>query len=224
MNFIIWIVVGGLIGWVASMIMKTDAQQGIFLNIVVGIVGALLGGWLISPLVGVPTINQDAFSIGALVVSLIGAIILLAIVNLFRRGKVRLIDFQHKETQMNRDTTKGLDPTPDANRDPITRHAGFASGRYGIGAAAGGIAAGAAAGTLAAGPVGTVVGAAIGAVAGGLAGKAVAESIDPTVVDTHWRGRYEREPYFESGMTYDDYAPSYRLGADARARNANVQV
>ncbi len=64
MNFIIWIVVGGLIGWVASMIMKTDAQQGIFLNIVVGIVGALLGGWLISPLVGVPTINQDAFSIG----------------------------------------------------------------------------------------------------------------------------------------------------------------
>jgi uncharacterized membrane protein YeaQ/YmgE (transglycosylase-associated protein family) len=89
MNFIIWIVIGGLIGWVASMIMKTDAQQGIFLNIVVGIVGALVGGWLISPLVGIPTINQDAFSIGALVVSLIGAIILLAIVNLFRRGAVR---------------------------------------------------------------------------------------------------------------------------------------
>ena len=89
MNFIIWIVIGGLIGWIASMIMKTDAQQGIFLNIVVGIVGALLGGWLISPLVGVPTINQDAFSIGSLVVSLIGAIILLAIVNLFRRGRVR---------------------------------------------------------------------------------------------------------------------------------------
>jgi uncharacterized membrane protein YeaQ/YmgE (transglycosylase-associated protein family) len=89
MNFIIWIVVGGLIGWVASMIMRTDAQQGIFLNIVVGIVGALLGGWLISPLVGVPTINQDAFSIGALLVSLIGAVILLAIVNLFRRGQVR---------------------------------------------------------------------------------------------------------------------------------------
>jgi uncharacterized membrane protein YeaQ/YmgE (transglycosylase-associated protein family) len=89
MNFIIWIVIGGLIGWVASMIMKTDAQQGIFLNIVVGIVGALLGGWLISPLVGIPTINQDAFSIGALIVSLIGAIILLAIVNLFRRGAVR---------------------------------------------------------------------------------------------------------------------------------------
>lgn len=89
MNFIIWLVVGGLIGWVASMIMKTDAQQGLFLNIVVGIVGAFLGGWLISPLVGVPTINQDAFSVGALLVSLVGAIILLAIVNLVRRGTAR---------------------------------------------------------------------------------------------------------------------------------------
>ncbi|MGH6610186.1 MAG: GlsB/YeaQ/YmgE family stress response membrane protein [Burkholderiaceae bacterium] len=89
MNFIIWLVVGGLIGWVASMIMRTDGQQGIFLNIVVGIIGAFLGGWLISPLVGVPTINQNAFSLGALVVSLLGAIILLAIVNLFRRGSVR---------------------------------------------------------------------------------------------------------------------------------------
>ncbi|MBC8119672.1 MAG: GlsB/YeaQ/YmgE family stress response membrane protein [Burkholderiaceae bacterium] len=89
MNFIIWLVVGGLIGWIASMIMRTDGQQGIFLNIIVGIVGAFLGGWLISPLVGVPTINQNAFSVGALVVSLLGAVILLAIVNLFRRGAVR---------------------------------------------------------------------------------------------------------------------------------------
>lgn len=89
MNFIIWIVVGGIIGWVASKIMNTDAQQGIFLNIVVGVVGAFLGGWLISPLVGVPTINQDAFSIGSLIVSLIGAVILLAIINFFRRGKAR---------------------------------------------------------------------------------------------------------------------------------------
>ena len=89
MNFIVWLVVGGLIGWVASMIMKTDAQQGVILNIVVGIVGAFLGGWLISPLVGVPTINQDAFSIGALAVSLVGAIILLAVVNLMRRGTAR---------------------------------------------------------------------------------------------------------------------------------------
>lgn len=89
MNFIIWLVVGGLIGWVASMIMRTDGQQGIFLNIIVGIVGAMLGGWLISPLVGVPTINQGSLSVGALVVSLLGAVILLAIVNLFRRGTAR---------------------------------------------------------------------------------------------------------------------------------------
>ena len=89
MNFIVWLVVGGLIGWVASMVLKTDAQQGVFLNIVVGIVGAFLGGWLISPWVGVPSINQDAFSIGAMAVSLVGAIILLAIVNLMRRGSAR---------------------------------------------------------------------------------------------------------------------------------------
>ena len=87
MNFIIWLVVGGLIGWVASMIMNTNAQQGAILNIVVGIVGAFLGGWLISPLVGVATINQDAFSLGALLVSLVGAVILLAIVNLLRKGR-----------------------------------------------------------------------------------------------------------------------------------------
>jgi uncharacterized membrane protein YeaQ/YmgE (transglycosylase-associated protein family) len=89
MNFIIWLVVGGLIGWVASMIMRTDAQQGMFLNVIVGIIGAALGGWLISPLVGVPTINQNAFSLGALLVSLVGAVILLAIVNLVRRGSAR---------------------------------------------------------------------------------------------------------------------------------------
>ncbi len=89
MNFIIWIVIGGILGWIASMIMRTDAQQGIFLNIVVGIIGALLGGWLLAPLFGTGTINQDDFSLGSLLVSLLGAVILLAIVNLFRRGRVR---------------------------------------------------------------------------------------------------------------------------------------
>jgi uncharacterized membrane protein YeaQ/YmgE (transglycosylase-associated protein family) len=89
MNFIIWLVVGGLIGWVASMIMRTDGQQGLILNVVVGIVGAMLGGWFISPLVGVGTINQGTFSIGSLAVSLLGAVVLLAIVNLFRRGSAR---------------------------------------------------------------------------------------------------------------------------------------
>ena len=89
MNFIIWLVVGGLIGWVASILMRTDGQQGILLNVVVGIVGAFIGGWLLAPMFGVGTINQDNFSVGSLAVSLLGAIILLAIVNLFRRGSVR---------------------------------------------------------------------------------------------------------------------------------------
>ena len=89
MNFIIWLVVGGLIGWVASMIMKTDAQQGVILNVVVGIIGALLGGWFLAPMFGTGTINQNDFSISGLIVSFVGAVVLLAIVNLFRRGTAR---------------------------------------------------------------------------------------------------------------------------------------
>lgn len=88
-NLIAWLVVGGILGWVASMIMRTDAQQGVGLNIVVGIVGALIAGFLISPLVGLPTINEGVFSMGSMLVSLLGAVILLAIVNLFRRGRTR---------------------------------------------------------------------------------------------------------------------------------------
>jgi uncharacterized membrane protein YeaQ/YmgE (transglycosylase-associated protein family) len=88
MGIIIWLVIGGIVGWLASIVMKRDGQQGVLLNVIVGIVGALLGGWLISPLVGVGTINQGV-SIGSILVSLIGAIILLAIVNLFKRGSVR---------------------------------------------------------------------------------------------------------------------------------------
>jgi uncharacterized membrane protein YeaQ/YmgE (transglycosylase-associated protein family) len=89
MNLIIWLVVGGLIGWIASLIMKTDAQQGLVLNVVVGIIGALLGGWLLSPLVGAGTVNQGDFSLMGLLVSLGGAIILLFVVNLIRRGTPR---------------------------------------------------------------------------------------------------------------------------------------
>ena len=87
MNIIIWLLVGGLIGWAASAIMRT--QEGILLNVVVGIVGAALGGWLLSPLFGASTINQGNFSVAGLVVSLLGAVILLAIVNLLRRGTSR---------------------------------------------------------------------------------------------------------------------------------------
>jgi uncharacterized membrane protein YeaQ/YmgE (transglycosylase-associated protein family) len=89
MNFIIWVVIGGILGWIASMIMRTNAQQGLLLNVLVGIVGALLGGWLLAPLFGTGTINQSDFSVGSLIVSLLGAVILLAVVNLFRRGKPR---------------------------------------------------------------------------------------------------------------------------------------
>lgn len=89
MNLIIWLVVGGLLGWAASKVMRTDAQQGVILNVVVGIVGAALGGWFISPLLGMPTINQGAFSFGALIVSFLGAVVLLAIVNLVTRGRAR---------------------------------------------------------------------------------------------------------------------------------------
>jgi uncharacterized membrane protein YeaQ/YmgE (transglycosylase-associated protein family) len=89
MSFIIWLVIGGLVGWLASVIMKTDAQQGIVLNIVVGIIGALLGGWLLAPLFGTGTINQGDFTLSGLLVSFLGAVILLAIVNLIRRGSAR---------------------------------------------------------------------------------------------------------------------------------------
>ena len=88
MNLIIWLIVGGIVGWLASIVMKRDGQQGILLNIVVGIIGALLAGAVISPLVGVGTINSS-FSLGSFLVSLIGAIILLALVNLFTRGRAR---------------------------------------------------------------------------------------------------------------------------------------
>jgi uncharacterized membrane protein YeaQ/YmgE (transglycosylase-associated protein family) len=88
MGIIIWLIVGGIVGWLASLIMKRDGSQGIILNVVVGIVGALIGGWLIGPMLGAGSIN-DGFSIMSFVVSLIGAIILLAIVNLFTRGKAR---------------------------------------------------------------------------------------------------------------------------------------
>ncbi len=88
MNFLVWLIVGGIIGWLASLVMRTDARQGLFLNVVVGIVGALLAGWFIAPLLGVSTINET-ISGASILVSLVGAIILLAIVNLIARGSVR---------------------------------------------------------------------------------------------------------------------------------------
>ncbi len=87
MNFIIWLIVGGLVGWVASIIMKTNAQQGILLNIIVGIVGAFVAGFVLTPLLGIGTINQNNFSLPAMLLSAVGAISLLAAFNLlYRRG------------------------------------------------------------------------------------------------------------------------------------------
>jgi uncharacterized membrane protein YeaQ/YmgE (transglycosylase-associated protein family) len=85
MGLIVWIIVGGIIGWLASIIMRTDAQQGILLNIVVGIIGAFVGGLLISG----GSINSAPLTITSFLVSLLGAIVLLGIVNLVRRGRVR---------------------------------------------------------------------------------------------------------------------------------------
>lgn len=89
LNLIIWLAVGGVLGWIASMVMRTDGDQGVLLNIVVGIVGAFLAGYLLSPLLGVSTINQNNFSLPSLIVSLLGSIIFLGIINIFRRGTAR---------------------------------------------------------------------------------------------------------------------------------------
>jgi len=89
MNFIIWLIVGGIIGWLASIVMRTNGRQGMLLNIVVGIVGAFVAGVVLTPLLGIATINQDNFSMPGLLVSFMGAIILLAVVSLFRRGGFR---------------------------------------------------------------------------------------------------------------------------------------
>lgn len=87
MNIILWLIAGAVIGWIASRIMRTSSQQGLLLDIIVGVVGALLAGWFLTPLFGIGTINQSDFSLPALLVSLLGAVILLAIVKLLRRGR-----------------------------------------------------------------------------------------------------------------------------------------
>jgi uncharacterized membrane protein YeaQ/YmgE (transglycosylase-associated protein family) len=84
MGLIVWLIIGGVVGWLASIVMRTNAQQGIILNIVVGIVGAFIGG-----LVFGGSINNAPLTVQSFLVSLVGAIILLAIVNLVRRGTVR---------------------------------------------------------------------------------------------------------------------------------------
>ena len=85
MGIIMWLIVGGIVGWLASMVMRTDAQQGVLLNIVVGIVGAFIGGLIFAR----GNINDAPLTVTTFLVSLVGAIILLGIVNLVRRGSLR---------------------------------------------------------------------------------------------------------------------------------------
>jgi uncharacterized membrane protein YeaQ/YmgE (transglycosylase-associated protein family) len=89
MGIVIWLIIGGVVGWLASLVMRRDGSMGIPMNIVVGIVGALIGGWLIGPMVGAPSINSGVVSAGSLLVSFLGAVVLLAIVNLITRSRVR---------------------------------------------------------------------------------------------------------------------------------------
>jgi uncharacterized membrane protein YeaQ/YmgE (transglycosylase-associated protein family) len=89
MNLIIMLIVGGVLGWLASIVMRTDGQQGMFLNVVVGIVGAMLAGYLITPFLGGSPITSGALDIKSLFVSFLGAVVLLGVVNLIKRGSVR---------------------------------------------------------------------------------------------------------------------------------------
>lgn len=89
MNVLVWLVVGGVLGWLASIVMKTDGQQGIILNVVVGIVGSMIASFIIAPMFGTGTINTNDFSMSGLMVSFVGAVVLLGLVNLVRRGAVR---------------------------------------------------------------------------------------------------------------------------------------
>ncbi len=86
MGIIIWLIVGGVVGWLASLVMRTDAQPGIILNIVVGIIGAVIAGLILG---GGNINNSNPLDITNILYSLLGAIVLLAVVNLIRRGTVR---------------------------------------------------------------------------------------------------------------------------------------
>jgi uncharacterized membrane protein YeaQ/YmgE (transglycosylase-associated protein family) len=84
MNLIIYLIAGAIVGYIASRIMHTNSQQGLLLDIVVGVIGAFLAGYFISPLLGVGTIN-DAITIPTMLVTLVGSVVLLWIVKMVRR-------------------------------------------------------------------------------------------------------------------------------------------
>jgi len=84
MNIIIYLIAGAIVGYIASRIMRTNSQQGLLLDIVVGVIGAFLAGHFITPLLGIGTIN-DAITIPTLLVTLLGSIVLLALYKMIRR-------------------------------------------------------------------------------------------------------------------------------------------
>lgn len=82
MGIILWIIFGGVVGWIASLIMKTDAQQGVLLNIIVGVVGAVIGGWIMS---AIGESGVGSFNLYSFLVALLGACVLIAVVKALRR-------------------------------------------------------------------------------------------------------------------------------------------
>lgn len=89
LDLVAWLLIGTAIGWLASRLLRADPEQSVFMNVVVGVVGALIGGWLISPLLGAARSDAPGFSPGAVLVALAGAVLLLALVSVFRRGRLR---------------------------------------------------------------------------------------------------------------------------------------
>jgi hypothetical protein len=120
-----------------------------------------------------------------------------------------------KDTKTSATTSEHVDR--DENPDPITGEHGAHPVGAGVGAAVGGAAAGAAAGAVA-GPVGAAVGIVAGGIAGGLAGKEIAEHIDPTVEEHHWRNEYPNRDYYDEDVPYNQIGPAYRYGWESRAK------
>jgi uncharacterized membrane protein YeaQ/YmgE (transglycosylase-associated protein family) len=83
MGIILWIVFGALVGWISSLIMKTDSQQGAILNVVIGVIGAVIGGWLMN------TFGESGvtgFNLYSFLVALLGAVILIAVMRFAQRA------------------------------------------------------------------------------------------------------------------------------------------
>jgi hypothetical protein len=126
---------------------------------------------------------------------------------------------QDRRSTERREHYRGGPDRRTAHRESVTRAPGVHPVGVGLAAVTGGTAAAVAAGTAAAGPIGTVAGAAAGAVAGGVAGERVAESmVDATAEEAYWKEHYMQEPYYEAGLSYEDYAPAYRAGYEGRVR------